>query len=80
MLPLDTVAAIVDVLTFGAQKYEPENWKHVDNAKDRYFSALFRHLAAWQGGEKLDADSGLSTLAHAGCCLLFLMWHDERDQ
>jgi hypothetical protein len=38
-----------------------------------FFAALLRHLFAWWRGEELDPESGLSHLAHAGCCLMFLM-------
>lgn len=65
---LDTSA----VLTFGANKYAKDNWKHVPNHKDRYLSAAYRHLLAFQSGEINDPESGLPHLAHASCCLMFL--------
>jgi len=65
------------VLTYGSIKYEDNNWMHVNPPKDRYFSAMIRHITAWKGGERIDKESGLSHLAHAGCCLLFLMWFDN---
>ena len=73
LLPFKAVAKIVKVLTFGAVKYGPENWRKVPDAERRYFSALLRHLAAWHGGEELDEETKLPHLAHAGCCLLFLL-------
>ena len=54
-----------------------DNWQQVDNAKERYFNACHRHLQAWWSGERLDSESGLPHLAHAVCCLLFLMWGDD---
>ena len=39
--------------------------------------ACHRHLQAWWSGERLDKESGLPHLAHAVCCLLFLMWGDD---
>ncbi len=72
LLPLAEVEEIVQVLTFGAQKYEAHNWKR--GARwGRYFAALQRHLVAWWLGEEKDPETGFSHLAHAGCCLLFLM-------
>jgi len=73
LLPFKAVGEIVKVLTFGAKKYSPDNWRYVPDGERRYFSALLRHLAAWHDGEDIDKESGLSHLAHAGCCLLFLM-------
>lgn len=77
LLPLSAVTAIVDVLEFGARKYAPNNWMIVPDARTRYWDAAVRHLVAWREGEQLDAESGLHHLAHAGCCVIFLLALDE---
>lgn len=79
LLPFKEVGEIVEILTFGAKKYEDENWKYVKPFKKRYLGALLRHITAWAEGEKKDPESGKSHLAHAGCCLLFLMWGDNNQ-
>jgi len=61
------------VMTYGAHKYEPDNWRKVPDAKKRYFSALLRHVWAWWLGEKIDHESGRHHLGHAMCCLTFLL-------
>lgn len=72
LVPWPAVEQIAEVLTYGAAKYDDNNWAR--GARwGRYFAALCRQLFAWWGGENLDPESGLSHLAHAGCCLLFLM-------
>jgi hypothetical protein len=76
LLPPLALEATVDVLTFGAQKYERDNWKRVPDSKRRYYDALQRHLWAWKKGEILDPESGKHHLAHAMCCLMFLYEHD----
>ena len=76
LLPAFALEETVKVLTFGAQKYERDNWKKVPDSKRRYFDALQRHLWAWKQGEQLDPESGLHHLAHAMCCLMFLYEHD----
>ncbi len=64
--------AIAEVLTFGASKYGANNWRR--GARwGRYYAALLRHLFAWWRGQDLDPETGLSHLAHAGRCLVFLM-------
>lgn len=72
LLPPYILEEIAKVMTFGAQKYERENWRYVDDGKRRYFDALQRHIWAWKRGEVYDPESGMHHLAHAGCCLMFL--------
>lgn len=79
LLPWDELEDVVHVLTFGAKKYAPDNWKFVDDANNRYMDAAMRHLVAHQQGEQRDAESGESHIAHAICCLLFMLWHDKHD-
>lgn len=77
LVPWSSMREIVEVLEFGARKYAPENWKKVPEARIRYFDAAMRHLIAWHSGEICDPETGKSHLAHAGCCLLFLLWFDQ---
>jgi hypothetical protein len=79
LLPLHLLRGIVRVLGYGAKKYARNNWQHVPDAKNRYTAALLRHLAAWQGGERVDPETQLSHLHHIGCCLLFLIWFEEKE-
>lgn len=78
LLPLKQIETVVAVLEYGAIKYAPGNWQHVENPRDRYFDAAMRHVFAWRNGEKLDPETQLPHLAHAVCCLLFLMWGDDQ--
>ena len=72
LVPFAALGEITDVLTYGASKYTANNWCR-GTGWGRYFSALCRHIFAWWGGEDKDPETGYSHLAHAGCCLLFLM-------
>lgn len=78
LLPWDGVEDIVKVLEFGAKKYARDNWQHVEGGQHRYQAAAFRHMIAYNQGEKTDPETGLSHLAHAGCCLLFLLALEKR--
>ena len=78
LLPWTSVKQIVDVMTFGANKYGSNTWQGINDGKNRYFAALMRHLIAWRRGERIDPESGIHHLAHAGCCLLFMMWLDDK--
>lgn len=73
LLPWDALEEVAKVLTVGAKKYAPDNWRIVPDAVERYESALVRHLAAYKKGEDLDPEDGLSHLAHLACNALFLV-------
>ncbi len=80
LLPLTPILEVIKVLEFGAQKYAVDNWKKVPDSNDRYFDAAMRHLLSWRQGERNDPETGLNHLAHAVCCLLFLIWFDKQDK
>lgn len=65
------------VLTFGAEKYEPNNWQKVEDPVNRYYAATLRHLLAWRRGEKIDPESGLNHLSHVATNIMFLMHFDK---
>ena len=60
----EALMEVSKVGTFGANKYTPSGWLTVDNPEERYLSAMLRHYFAHKRGEIIDADSGLSHLAH----------------
>jgi len=72
--PLAGLDAIIDILEFGAAKYDENNWMLVTDAKNRYTNAAWRHLLALARGEDIDPESGKPHAAHLGCNLVFLTW------
>lgn len=73
LLPMKGFEPVIRVLTYGAKKYERDNWRYVENGETRYLAAALRHLAAYQDGEHEDNETGESHIAHAICCLVFLL-------
>jgi len=71
LLPPKAITEVSKVLTFGASKYDEDNWKKLDNLQNRYTGAALRHIFAHMDGEELDPETELDHLAHAMCCLLF---------
>lgn len=72
LLPIGPLTEIAKVLTFGATKYSDENWRQGFSYK-RVYGALLRHTFLWIRGEDKDPETGLSHMAHAGCCILFIL-------
>lgn len=73
LLPPRALRSVADVLTFGARKYSPENWRYVENGPARYLDAALRHIAAYMQGEDNDPESNLPHLSHALCCIMFMV-------
>ncbi len=65
--------AVAEVMTYGALKYDEENWRYVANAKRRYQAAARRHMNAHRRGELFDAESGKPHLAHAAASLMMVL-------
>lgn len=78
LLPGPALREVAKVLTFGAKKYDPWNWQK-GFSWGRLAGACLRHLFSWLSGEDNDPETGLSHLAHAACCILFLLDHTILD-
>lgn len=78
LLPFDALEQIAQVFTLGAAKYSDRNWENGINYS-RVIGATFRHMSAWVQGERVDAETGLSHLAHAGANVLFLLAYEQRE-
>ena len=76
LLPPKAFKEMAKVLTYGAKKYKPNNWQHVDDTT-RYIDALYRHLEAWRAGDKIDEESKLSHLSHALTNIAFLIHFED---
>ena len=72
LIPPSSLEALASVLTFGARKYEPNNWKNCEDL-GRYVAATMRHFEAYRAGDMLDEDSGYPHLWHALTNLAFLI-------
>lgn len=89
-IPLDLIPPVAlaheaAAMLFGAERYEPWNWR--DNAviASIYIAACKRHLDAWMEREECAPDSLAHHLGHARACLGILLdaithgcWTDDR--
>lgn len=83
LIPFDALDEIAKALAFDDAKYPPSE----DNTPNyavtgfpwmRLVASSLRHISAWARGENLDPESGVSHLAHAGACVMFLLVHELR--
>ena len=79
LLSTEALNQTAAVLAFGAQKYAEHNWR-AGFAWSRPLSAAMRHITAFNAGEDKDPESGLSHLAHAACCIMFLLEFEKTHQ
>ncbi len=79
LIPPEATKALATVLSFGANKYAPNSWQTVPNARERYLDALMRHLEAYRSGELTDNESGLPHIDHLLCNAAFLSYFASKD-
>lgn len=79
--PMDLLSAkalteIAKVMGFGATKYSANNWRN-GIQWSRIIGAALRHIEAFNDGQDKDPETGLSHIAHASCCLMFLLEYEQ---
>lgn len=77
LLPMFAVEEVAKVMGFGASKYYRDSWRKVPEYKRRYIAAAYRHIMDYFFRRVTpDGESGLHHLAHAACCILFVLEMD----
>lgn len=79
LLDVSAINQLAAVLTFGSKKYAPNNWRG-GISTSRLLAALLRHVFAYLGGQDNDEESGLSHIAHAMCCCMFILGLQHRPE
>lgn len=78
LIPTELIDGVGKVLTFGANKYEADNWRNFRKEDHRRLvGAIMRHLEAYRSGEYHDPESGLPHLAHIATNCGFLLALDK---
>lgn len=62
---------VIEVGTFGAEKYTPNGWMHVNDARDRYFDAAMRHWLKTMNGNIRNQEDG--NVRHLAQCIWNLL-------
>lgn len=76
LLSVPVLEEVSKVLTFGASKYGDRNWE-AGISFSRVYAASLRHLFSWWSREPRDKETNLNHLAHAICCLMFLLQYEQ---
>lgn len=73
LIPPETLKALAEVLTYGANKYSANSWQQVE--PQRYLGALLRHLVEYvKDNNSIDDESGIKHIDHVLCNACFLGW------
>ena len=76
LLSTTALTKIAEVMAIGAEKYAAHRWRS-GMEWQRLLNAALRHLLAYNDGQDTDEETGLSHLAHLGCCVIFLLEYEE---
>lgn len=71
LLGAHAIEGLGKVLSYGANKYDDDNWRHGMRWR-RVSDALLRHLLAYLRGEDFDPETGLPHIDHLLCNAMFL--------
>lgn len=83
LLPLNLIEKVVEIYTFGAEKYGANTWQNLEDGYNRYKAAMFRHLMEFEKGNVIDDESGKEHLAHMvwnGIAMLHFAEKDQKDR
>jgi hypothetical protein len=76
LVPQSALLPMVQVLEFGAIKYDAHNWMKGLSIVE-ICESMKRHLDSFMEGEDMDSESKLSHIGHIQCNALFLSWMME---
>jgi hypothetical protein len=65
LIPAKALEKVAELLTLNLKKYpDRDNWKKLENNKERFFQSLLRHINKHQQGELYDKESLDPTTLH----------------
>lgn len=73
LVPQSALLPMVQVLEFGAKKYDAHNWQKGLKVTE-ICESMKRHLDSFMEGEDNDVESLISHVGHIQCNAMFLAW------
>lgn len=74
----EALVPMIEVLEFGAKKYDAHNWKKGLKTTG-ICESMLRHIYAYLAGEDKDPDSGIHHVGHILCNAMFLSHMVNRE-
>ena len=78
LVHFQSLEPMIEVLEFGAKKYEPYNWQKGLDQKE-VLESLQRHVAKLFDGEEIDSESGIHHIGHIMCNAMFYSYGIKKD-
>ena len=76
----DFITELAELLTFGANKYDRDNWKKCKHEDIHlYKDALLRHLYSYLNGQDRDPETNIHELVCVACNAMFLHYMENRN-
>jgi hypothetical protein len=79
LLPYESLAEIAKVFDYGFSKYGTGNWAK-GMLWTKMAASVLRHTYKWLAGQDKDEESGLSHMAHAGACVIMILYYEQYKQ
>jgi len=76
LLPYESLAEIAKVFDYGFSKYGVGNWSK-GMLWTKMAASILRHTYKWLAGIDKDEESGLSHMAHAGACVVMILYYEQ---
>jgi hypothetical protein len=78
LLSSDALLELAKVMTYGETKYSSHNWRK-GFKWSRIMDAALRHLTAYNSGERIDPETGITHLAHSMANLMMLIEFEKHS-
>ena len=75
LVDFKSLLPLVDVMTYGATKYEKDNWKLECEDPIQHIQSGLRHMLELANGNEVDAESGLPHSGHIIANMMMYNYH-----
>lgn len=77
LLDFPSIEPAVKVMTYGAKKYERDNWKNKLDDPRQHLRCAMRHLISIIQGQETDPESGERHSGHVICNMMMYNYHTQ---